>query len=671
MLNASIAIDADGGLTLDLEDPEVLKIRVSVAAGVYTFDSDKPIDLVGNDAGLDVAGAGTTTVDVGGITRLNFNLGTYGERLTIAGTDVPTNIHATGSLSRVFFGEESNPAGLTALTGPITVSADPTTTYLVLSISDYGSSRSVEYAITSDSLAATGGFGGISFSGVRSLELYGASTAAGGTASFDVSGVPENAFVFLRSYAQARSHTDFHVDAPPVDATSMNLIGGDGPNTFDIERTPAWILVSPGSGGDRLNLTRDGSTAGIQHGVVINSYSGGSLDVLIDDSAGLAAHDAALKGNAGWTPYSFKGFAALGGFLTFTSGVDRLVYKAPRGLSNSLIVDFGDRQWSPKWTFDYDGGGDGTAEAGGRVILLGSPPSIAGEAHSATGPGAGSIVLYGGFGGPQTFVYSGLAFGSLYDLVAVPDYQFHYLGGDDPGVAVSAVEASAATVGAQALRIASRSAPPAFVATTIANKANVTINTHGTMNLATRVDYASDEPVAGLASLTIVTSLNDAVDAVATPPGAAFTITASDAPRPAPPPPPAEPAPRPEEPAIDQPVGGPSSPSQEASGGAEASPIVPQPPVGGSPPAQDVPQAVGTGFASRFGASMRTGPSLTVGTPSPFRNLQRARMARLDALRARRPQRPLIRVSQARAWVGAGRPHDASALGVALLPRRK
>ncbi|MDR3619683.1 MAG: hypothetical protein P4L85_10055 [Paludisphaera borealis] len=343
----------------------------------------------------------------------------------------------------------------------------------------------------------------------------------------------------------------------------------------------------------------------------------------------------------------FTGFAAPGGALTVSEGIARLVYKAPRGLDNVLRVDLGVGGWLPMQDLEYDGGGAGSAGAGGRAVLVGATGGwpLASEVHVAAGPGAGSIVFTSAVTAPQKFTYRGLAPDGLLDLVGATDYRFDYQGAADPGVAISAGDVSGATADAQTLRIAS----PAFVATTIANKANVVIHTNGTTDLATTVDYASHDPVAGLASLTIVTSPNDSVDAAATPPGAVFTVLTPAIPRPAPVPPPAEPT------TVVQPVQPPIAPPA-------ADPVVVTPPVATVEEASPAPNAqdVGADFVARFGTALRnSAPPRASVAASPFRSLRAARTAQLQALRARRIEQRHAMVSGAR----NGRMRDLNQLG--------
>jgi hypothetical protein len=403
--------------------------------------------------------------------------------------------------------------------------------------------------------------------------------------------------------------------------------------------------------------------------VLINnsSFPDVPFDVVVDDSAGLVANDATMNYYpAAWPPDRFTGFAAPGVELTMPKPVSRIVYKAPRGLDNALQLDLGRRPEGagdslPTLDFEYDGGGDGSPGNGGRLTLEGSEGYdwFASEVNTATGPGAGSIVVTRAGGRRQRVGYNGLAADGLIDFVAATDYRFDYQGADDPGVAVSDSEDLDARANPQRLQIASRAASPAFVATTIAEKENIAIYTNGTRDIATKVDYTSDKPFAGLASLTIVTSPNDEVDAVATPPDAAFAVQTTAAPRPEPVAPPVEPTP------VEPTTAAPTTVAQPVQPATELPPAGPVAPVRveeGST-AWDAPtsQVVGAGFAARFGTVMRTGPPPrgSVHAASPFRRLRAARRGQFQALRARRVERsPAMVPGFGNARAGAPSPFD-------------
>jgi hypothetical protein len=319
-----------------------------------------------------------------------------------------------------------------------------------------------------------------------------------------------------------------------------------------------------------------------------------------------------------------SGFGGGDSSLEFITGAPkRMVYKAPRGQANSLLVDLteGDAWGS---SFQYDGGGDGATGASLTLLGAGGPYSgYTGETYTAIAPGVGSIELSRTVGRTAEIVFSGLAPNGLTDLVKTPEYRLNYIGEADPSVVVT----DAVVRETQALRIASGAATPAFTSASIANKGAVTIATNGIATASTMVIYTSQVPVSGLESLTIVTSPNDGVAGVSTPPDAAFAVEATAAPRPIPAPPESTTTP----PVIVDPVH-PTSPPPAVPGDP-----IPTVPAGPTQPGEDV----GVGRLARFGSAMRTSPGAgpIAHASSPFRRLREARLARLGELHLRRIER--------------------------------
>ncbi|MDG3007819.1 hypothetical protein [Paludisphaera mucosa] len=659
VLNASIAIDADGGLTYRTEEDGAHdRVRISVAGDVYTFASDQVIELVENAAGLEVDD-GTFTVSVKGISRLAIDARDSTGRVLLASTNVPTSIHALLAMTDVQLGDGASPEGLTALTAPITYTSD--TDIGRIGLVDSGSTRAADYVVASDSIAATGGFGGLTFSRVFMLTVEGASTEAGGTSNYYVPYVPGMSTVDVHSHGQAGSRSVFTVDPETSsDTGGVGLIGSKGTDEILVGRTPSRMLIASGGGHSTVTLSDHGSTAGIRHPILFRELGGGTMDLVVDDSAGDVPRDATFRvaTNGLWADsLALEGFGGEGAVLFFWIGAG-IDYRAPRGLDNSLTVG-GERGGLATNSLVYDGGSYEGSGSSSRLTLVGAPSSTLiydREVHATAGPDAGEMtyeytptwtqlptVV-------QRVAYRGVAGGGVVDLIPAVDYVLAYRGGPDPGVAISA-GASPGT-----LTIASRSTPPAFAATTVANKTNVTVDTNGTQDdHATLVDYAAGDPVLGLASLTIVTSPNDAVATTATPPGAAFAVETTADPRPvvvAPPPESTTVEPPPAEPVAVEPAPPASPPAVPA-------PIVETPPAApvvveptAPAPAADSPapaQNVGLGLATRFGTRLRTSDAGRASTPgdSPALRFRTARLAQLAALRLRRAER----ISAARAWL--------------------
>lgn len=335
-----------------------------------------------------------------------------------------------------------------------------------------------------------------------------------------------------------------------IDAAGALTVDSDDPESHLLR-----ISVSDGiytKAGGRVVLGEHGSTVDVRHQVGVgNRRGGGEIDVSIDDSADTGPTAATLGRSA--DACQLTGFAPAGGSLVFEVGiVGQLTYRAPSSPENTLSLDLDGLRFLPNLTLHYDG--EGAARA--RLVSVPYNHTLPVEVHTAGDMGVGSVFLTREIGGTFTLNYQGLTADGLEDWLPVTDYVFLYAGTADPGVLTTAVGPSDWAGKVQGLKIASNARIPAFTGMSLANKTNVMIRTNGTTALATSVEYASEQPVPGLASLSIVTSPNDAVDVIATPPGAAFAIETSAAPRPAPIPPSEDPTtagPPPEQPSSETP----------------------------------------------------------------------------------------------------------------------
>jgi hypothetical protein len=704
VLNASVLIDAGGILTLDVGSPDYTTLTIEHVDGGYRLSSPYDgyaVDLVKNAAGLPVQGSGTNDFRVAGITGLTVNAN-WDATLNLVSSDVPTTFHVKYDSAWITLGGGAGTVGLRGITAPVVVVSEydlnqlHTLTHLTLM--DRGSAEPTDYTITSDAVAATGGFGGVSYHGLDDLEVVGASAPV----RFGV----ESTHAGVTRITASGGRSVFDVDAtvgpderPPLDPTGaaliegsewdvrgqLVLIGSDGENTFNVERTPTPVRIIPtGLVHNVVNLTRDGSTAGITHDVVIGADppigwpeppSGWVCEIVVDDSAGAVARDAryAASDHVVFLKERQLKIRDSTSALTGVAGGDAqihttrhlsgtVLYKAPKGLANTMTVDLDERSPLPEgasWdsadigAFAYDGGFSGGGDPESRLFVVGAPTfsgwptddPFTSERHVVDATGFGTLAFAQDSGVRGAISYAGLSPFGLLDLVPVADYVLDYQGAADPGVVIRSGETT--PDGAPTLSVGSQAVPQAFSGVTVANKANVTIRTNGTTDLATTIDYTADAPPAGLASLTIVTSPNDAVDAAGTPPGAAFVVEASAEPRPAPIAPPEDPTAA-ETPA-DQPTGetppsyssepisaaqGPATPQPQP--GRVDDPSSPAPSVNEAPPPQE--QVVGAGRVLHFKAAMRSSGAARgqARANSPFRNLRAVRLAHLDALRTRR-----------------------------------
>jgi hypothetical protein len=666
VLNASVSIDAGGMLTLEIPEVGSSSVRISESNGEFLFET-QPLSYIGfdlaeNTAGLATSGDGTESFRVAGISGLTIDLDAF-ESVHIVSDDVPTTIHIRDPFANVVLGGGYGTNGLKDVSAPIVVEAsgfDERVTGIGtrLSLLDSGSSDASDFTITGHSVEATGGFGGVVYSRLDFLEIDGPSASEGVT-RFDIRSTSSG---YTSISAPSCAHVVFDVDAdvapderPPIAEWDTNpvpwfdnalYLSGGGETAYNIKKTPTPVWIVPTYIHDVVNLTRDGSTAGIRHDVTIDpryqSPDSWRARIVIDDSAGTVARDASFSTDAFFHGVStFAGVAEDGGRIRLGPDFEGdVVYNAPRGLGNVLTVDMHSDKLAVS-SLSYDGGASAATDPESRLILNDearpndpwnvSNFAIVRETSTPTGAGAGSLAFETpnplAFPVWKTLDYRGLSPGGIVDLVHATTYIFDYQGDADPGVAITAGEETAD--GDPTLLLTSRNASPAFAAATIANKADVIIHTNGTGDLSTTVDYAGAAAPAGLESLLVVTGANDQVDVAAAPPGVPVDVAVvPDA------------LPRPSDGPDD-----PLAPDEQDQAGDEAQALAPTAEEAGassSPPAE---QVVGAGLVLRFKTTMRAGPSPrprprpSAEPASPFRNLRAARMARLEALHVRRLER--------------------------------
>ncbi|MDR3618038.1 MAG: hypothetical protein P4L85_01720 [Paludisphaera borealis] len=655
-LLSTATIDADGLLTLDTDAYLDIynHIKISNSGDVFSISSNTPVDF--SDGVVRPTFPGDALypgllpyrVEVTGVTGLTVNM-LNSASVHLESANVPTTINVLHDGAHIAVGGDVGTVGLKGVTKHVSINVTAADDWQTngMTIYDRGAHEGADYTITANTVEATGGFGGVSFSGLDELGVIGSKAGSGETTRFNVLETPRGS-IFLLSEALEGAQTIVDVNPTTAhDDGNLQILGGFGPNTFNIKATPSPMSLGTQSDTNIVNLTNNGSTAGIRHAVYIATFVMGYHDVVIDNSAGESATNAVLTQSTGeLRTADLSGIGGPGGLIRLDPYSNRqVIYKAPQGLNNSLTVDFSNGALFSKVAdakLTYDGGYVDGTNSTSSVKLVGSPPKdpFTSETHVATGPGAGSLTFAraGGFAGLIDYV--GLAPDGLFDLVPSTNYVFDYQGETDPGVLVQAGAAPGT------LLITSQATPPAFVATTIANKTNVVIDTNGAGDLSTTVDYASATPVAGLSALTIVTSPNDQVLLAAAPPGVAVNVDPSATPRPG---------------AIASPSNSTAVDSQSevivdpAPSVPAPEPMPPAAPTVSQPESPPVAQTVGADFIARFGSALRRSPGDRLATRStiPAQRFAAARLARLAAFRARALVRP------ATAWHARSSMRDA------------
>ncbi|APW62102.1 Ig-like domain-containing protein [Paludisphaera borealis] len=508
MLNASIDIDAAGLLTYNTDPVNIETLKVSVSGNVYTFTSDLNIDILGNSAGLPATGDGEHTVKVTGINTLTVNIRQHGACF-IESTNVATHLTSFANNGAFYLGSYVAGDGLSKLTAPLSVVAGTGAVDTRLDLYDSSSSLGAHYTVTSQSIESTRGFGGVTFSGIDRLNLYGAAITYEENSSYDVLSTPEDAVTTIVSYAQGgSSHFNVETTATTGGDTSLYLTGELGWCTYDIRSASSPIFLGGGQESAIVNLTADSTTSGIRS--LVNISSLGAYNVFVDNSAGADGTNSLLTGSSQTSEVAtLSHFGGEGGFLTFsTTSVRTLTYWSARGRDNSLTLDFDHGIPLPVGgtsVFNYDGGG--TPNSRSDLILVGSPPTgvFPSESHAVSGGGSGSIAFPNFNNNLNTTVnYSGLAPDGLTDLPPTHNYTFNYLGAPDIPIVVGAGDGAAAPGNIQTLQISSLGASPAFFATDIANKSTVRVKSDDdSKGYITTVNYKVSAAAAGITTLIL------------------------------------------------------------------------------------------------------------------------------------------------------------------------
>ncbi|WP_165246301.1 Ig-like domain-containing protein [Paludisphaera soli] len=532
LLAAAINIDAAAFLTYDTDVLTSEILTVSVSGNVYTFASDVPINVVSNAAGLTVGGDGSMTVTVQAITGLQVDVNTGTSTLTVASTNVPTGITLFDNGNEVTLGSASNPTGLAALSSAVAVSESGAPTGNQVVLDDSGAAPvSVTYTVTAADVAR-GGFGGLSYSGVDELTLKGASTLAGGSNTYEVSGTADGTWTWLDDSTSSASSvfTVTGTSAVQDELTGLRLSGGGETSIFTVAAAATRVDVWAGTGTNLLLVSNLESASGVTGDVSVLNGASAPFQVTLDHSAGTAdgVWNLEMATVGEFFLAHLTGFSAGGSLNYGPDEVDVVTLRNGEDLTASLTVDFAGGNPLPVGSpLVYEGGRVGAATAASDLILVGDPEvGIVAQRHMPSGPGTGQIQFTDEDDGATEILYSQLASDSIYDTLAAASYTFVYTG--DPGVGVEVLTGanSALTGNVQTLLIASAGAPPEFVDTHLGNKATIVVDqTAGGSDYSTLVDYSGATPVAGLASLSVVTgSGDDEARLVDLPPGAAFIL---------------------------------------------------------------------------------------------------------------------------------------------------
>jgi len=525
MLNASIDIDAAALLTYNTDPAAVESLQVAVTGNVYTFFSNTNIDIASNVPGLTIINPGTPLVTVTGITGLTVDMGFASDELRVISSNVPTAINMNASDGYARLGDPSTLSGLGAITSPVTVIGPGVGTPGMLDLEDVGSSASVGYDIAATTITANNGFGGLTYSGVQSLRLGGATSGSGNT--FTVVSTADGVATTI-SHASIQGTGAFLVESTSAAAGSLlNLVGAPTSlvqNTYQIRGASTDVTIVGGLGPN--DVTIGGGLVGVANvggAVTLESITSGEpFQIHVDDSPGVSGDDWNLAMQASPSILAeLTGFSATGSLIYDPTEANSLTLSLAAGQPNVTTVDFRNGNPLPAGgaspALDVEGGSSSTTPS--DLVLKGTMPAgaVDSETHTVSGSGAGVICL----GAAGAVSYSGLSPHSIYDTLPATNYVFNDLSDPDGRLLVSAGVNSALTDNFQTLLIASSASTPTFTDTYIANKTNVAVNVgNGSNGVEATVDYELLNPVQGLTTLTVASGAGaDSGNFVALPPG--------------------------------------------------------------------------------------------------------------------------------------------------------
>ncbi len=291
--------DPSGAATLNINDAG----DTASAGGSIDFLSTPSYEVTG----LGFASGGKVTFSGGspGVSNLVVNLGRSGSNgasLNVAGTPAGTTTTINGGGNQNTFNLSSATAagGLGNLLGPVVINSG-SSGLGSLTLNDQSGSSGDTYTLTGTTVARTGGFGGLTYSGLGlgSLVVNVENTpSAGGTSTIDVDGTPSGTMttvngdngvdaidvngtsgsgtLFVTTGSTGTSTVNVVADAVPLaitthgatvgpDTVNIGAVGGQG--TLAIITGPVTVF---GLAPYALNVNDQGDTAARTYGFTIN-----------------------------------------------------------------------------------------------------------------------------------------------------------------------------------------------------------------------------------------------------------------------------------------------------------------------------------------------------------------------------------------------------------------
>jgi hypothetical protein len=270
LLNATIDIDADGRLTFQSDPAIASALRVSEAAGVYTFDlgaAGPDIDVASNAAGLAVTGSGTRTATVAGPAALQLVALADSDSILLASSAVPVDFALPAAHVAVTLGDQSDPLGLRALQVPISVAGSGAADGDSLVFDFRGAhdqlipipGPDLVLRLAKDLVSLSNGAVPIRYSGISALTVYGTSTSGNGSMSYIIDSTADGVDTrFDLSTASNPQRT--YVNSTSSDPSSRLSIVGGSINIVS-SSSPVAYMSAPGATSSSGSVQVSGMTA--------------------------------------------------------------------------------------------------------------------------------------------------------------------------------------------------------------------------------------------------------------------------------------------------------------------------------------------------------------------------------------------------------------------------
>jgi hypothetical protein len=403
------------------------------------------------------------------------------------------------------------PAGLSELSAPVALLTHLPLGVPSVTLDDRATPSGVHYVMTTSTVDADNGFGGLTHGYAAPLTILGAAAAGDIENVFSVSGVPS--YDLILDGSDNHSTNVFDVDDTAYGNFHITMIGGAGTNKFNLAGMTTDMDIRGGTAANYVNVGFEHVVSNGFGEVRLSTSPSSPFDISIDDGSYTSADKWFLGTQLEWPNFAHLSlFTRSGEIIYAPEEVRSLTIISPSGQPNVATISLGNGNALPSAgsypILKYFGGS--IAGEKSDLVLLDdflSERFLESETHLANSPGSGEIYFSTSEGPAGTIFYSGLSSDSLYDTVSVTNYLFNA-----PGILNGPIQVRDGVLDydltdyIQTLLIWSPVTSRVFTDTYLANKTNIAVKVgDGAKGVEASVDYVNPLPVAGLSTLTIAT----------------------------------------------------------------------------------------------------------------------------------------------------------------------